>query len=350
MRCQFIMALGLMPIFGLSAQTAQPASADSLPALPSVQPTYSPENPRISTTLPSSESNFNTPQTSRRMPTQEELEKVRKDRNWMVEGMKEQQAARNSEAAANRQNTDMSDSIIDMVLNKKKKTDLQKTPATRNTPPTQETNNSPEKKAGTTNTFKPALSSNAYESSSPGDTGAIKLPDNLMSSILQDERAAAKQAGFRENTAKRTGKKNGLAALDALNNPFSNLPIPEDALPQNPNSLSASSARNDPFQAPAAPNINPMMAQEKTNAFQPSVTAGASPSTGTAGTMATPTTPGAIAIAPAGPAAPKVAVEQPYTILREQELIRRQQQSTSNRPKVQDLRSPIPDPSEARLF
>lgn len=276
---------------------------------------------------------------ARRMPTPEELEQVRKDRNWMVEGMKDKQAADAAQAKAQAKttqntpladpgNTDMSQSIIDMVLNKKtaKKEPREKKETGKN--PGFSSSSDPLK------TFEPTLSGNAFENQFGEDA-----EKNNANSILQKERAAARKAGFVQRGQTPTG--------DPLANPFANLPIPEDALPQ--------------AKPPTVPTISsPAMATANTppSAGNPSlgVMSGNIPSAAGAGNPGNPANAGNLqnpgALGPNGPTsgAPRMAVEQPYAILREQELVNRQKQINSNRPRVQDLRSTVPDPNEARLF
>lgn len=290
---------------------------------------------------------------NRRMPTSEELEKVRKDRNWMVEGMKERQAAAKPSTTPDAQsstsnpygpnslqnpaNMDMSQSIIDMVLNKNKK-QTKSEPAKELKPmeiipagqdPAARSNSG---ENTSSNAFKPVISTNSFDTANASRTTGEK---NTPSTFLQRERAQARQAGFKETQG--FGQ-----TQDALANPFANLPIPEDALPQ------------------AQPRFSQPPPTGVSATYMPSAGNPAVQNT-LSGTMASAAGPGnpspATGAAPAvttiesNPAAPRFAVEQPYTILREQELVRQlQQQKNNSRPKVQDLRSLVRDPNEARLF
>jgi len=241
--------------------------------------------------------------------------------------MKEKQA----EAAATRLqdpgNTDMSQSIIDMVLDKKnKKTDL------RNPSQTNQSNGrtSTEPTTNSVSTFQPVISNNSFDNQM-----SIPSENNITTSILQKERAEARKAGFLPPGT--------VPTRDPLANPFANLPIAEAALPQpNPrNSMMPSSGPSMTNSAMTSNNGN--LALMSGN--MPSATGlGNGPESANTGA------PNAYVATNPGPSAPVVAVEQPYTILREQELISRQQKLNSNRPRAQDLRSTVPDPNDARLF
>jgi len=329
-----------IPFFTLLAEKEEPKAPENLPE---PRPFSSLEiNTKVEKDLSSEFTPApDTTRSNRRMPTSEELEKVRKDRNWMVEGMKDKQSADKDAAAAKANspqspaNMDMSQSIIDMVLNKNKKPakpepakelkPMELTPAGPDTaarPNANTGSNSP-------NAFKPVISTNSFDSQNAARSPA---ESNTVSTVLQQERANARKAGFKESRGIPT-------SLDVLANPFANLPIPEDALPQKqPQPAMASATGMPPAGNSMVPNNVPAMSGNMNSA--------AGPGNPTSGNMAPAVTP-----LDAGPSAPRFAVEQPYTILREQELVRQlQQQNNNNRPKAQELRSLVRDPNEARLF
>jgi|GEM_PF-2980874 len=341
MKLQVLLAsFCIVPFFTLLAEKEEPKAPENLPEprpFSSLQINTKAENDFSQDVTPPPD----TTRSNRRMPTSEELEKVRKDRNWMVEGMKEKQSAGkdaqspNSSTLQNPANTDMSQSIIDMVLNKNKKTP--KPEPVKELKPMELTPSSPDSGtrsnantgANSPNAFKPVISTNSFDSQmSPKSPGE----NNPNSSVLQQERANARKAGFKE-------ARGASPAQDVLSNPFANLPIPEDALPQaQPRSTQISATGMPPAGNPMVQNIPSNMSGNMASA--------AGPGNPTPGTL-----PPAVTAIDAGPAAPRFAVEQPYTILREQELVRQlQQQNNNSRPKVQELRSLVRDPNEARLF
>lgn len=323
-----------VPLFALWAEKEEPKAPENLPE---PRPFSSLEiNTKVEKDLSSEFTPAPDTSRSRRMPTAEELEKVRKDRNWMVEGMKDKQAAdKNAQAPQSPATLDMSQSIIDMVLNKNKKPaqpepvrelkPLELTPASPDAAARSNTNTG----SPSQNAFKPVISTNSFDGQ---NTVRSPAESNSASSLLQQERDNARKAGFKES-------RGNPASLDALANPFANLPIPEDALP-----------RSQPLTVQAAGNAmppagNPML-QNNPPAMSGNMSSAAGPGNPTPGNL-----PPAAPTLDAGPSAPRFAVEQPYTILREQELVRQlQQQTNNNRPKAQDLRSLVRDPNEARLF
>lgn len=311
-----MIALSALGLGGKAA--AEDAAPDAAPALPEL-PAVNRETPTIETRTPDLLPNPTPPSSLpaiRQMPTAEQLEQLKKEKNWLVEGMKEQQAAK---AQANRSPDDMSQSIIDMVL-KKQQTG---SPAAPRGPETQlpETFRSPTTPAADPGVFRPSISTSAFEtlpsvSATPASTGGL-------STIMARERALADQSNF-------TFPETSAPARDPLANPFANLPVPEGALPSAPRNRGVL-GMNDPMLSgrtnpgPAAPELNANPALSAPN-------------------------PGFAQSATGAPPAVRATIEQPYDYLRAQEQQRLQQQRNSNRPTVRQLRSPIPDPSEARLF
>jgi hypothetical protein len=321
--------LGSLTLGGLHAQDSKTAEADTLPELPSVQPTKVPEGPEIVTSPQMDSTIPDVPQNTRRMPTAEELEQVRKDRNWMVEGMKEKQAEATATRLQDPGNTDMSQSIIDMVLDKQKqnkKAEARKTPQTKQN----DGRTAAEPTTNSVNTFQPVISNNSFDNQM-----SVPSENNISNSILQKERAEARKAGFIPPGTAPT--------LDPLANPFANLPIAEAALPQ-PN------PRNSMMPATTPTVTNSAMTSNNGNLAMMSGNMPSAAGLGKGPDSGNPGAPAAYVANNPGPSAPVVAVEQPYTILREQELITRQQKLNSNRPRAQDLRSTVPDPNDARLF
>lgn len=334
-----------VPLFTLLAEKEEqePKAPENLPEprpFSSLQINTKAENDFSSDVTPAPD----TTRSNRRMPTSEELEKVRKDRNWMVEGMKDKQSAAkdaptpNSSSPQSPANMDMSQSIIDMVLNKNKKP--AKPEPAKELKPLELTPAGPDNTARTNAqtgsqspiAFKPVISTNSFDSQN-----AVRPPaeSNPLSAVLQQERTNARNAGFKES-------RGNPASLDVLANPFANLPIPEDALPQTqPRTVQAPATGMPPAGSPMLPNLAPTAPTMSGN-----MVSAAGPGNPTNGNLSPAVVP-----LDAGAPAPRFAVEQPYTILREQELVRQlQQQTNNNRPKVQELRSLVRDPNEARLF
>jgi hypothetical protein len=311
-----MIALSALGLGGKAA--AEDAAPDAAPALPDL-PAVSRETPTIETSNPASLPNpapLSPPPSTPLMPTAEQLEQLKKDKNWLVEGMKERQATKTQPNATT---DDMSQSIIDMVLKKQQPG----TPAASRGPETQtpETFRSPTGPVATPGALLPSISTSAFEplpSTSRSQAGSASL-----TSILAQERSLADQNNFTSSAA-------SAPARDPLANPFGNLPVPEAALPSAPRNRGVF-GMNDPMLSgrtnpgPAAPELNANPALSAPN-------------------------PGFAQSATGAPPAVRATVEQPYDYLRAQEQQRFQQQRNSNRPTVRQLRSPVPDPSEARLF
>jgi hypothetical protein len=266
------------------------------------------------------------------MPSATQMEQLKKDRNWLVEGMKERQAAEREAAKNPEQPQDMSQSIIDMVL--KKQQPAGSTPANPGNVP------DARRPAGTTSTqspraFQPSISTSSFEPL-PNQT-TTSLTDS--ESVLARERAQARLAGV-------DGRERPVSqAYDILANPFANLPVPEASLP---------SARTP---APAAGYSAYSMSDPTANNLLNNPGTPAVPGFNPGGNATTPApAPGSntyapgVSLAESGAPAPQQAIEQPYEYLRVQEQQRRQQELNSNRPRIQDLRNPVPDPTRARLF
>jgi hypothetical protein len=295
------------------------AAEDAAPALPDL-PAVSRETPTIDTGNPAALPNplpSNSLPATRQMPTTEQLEQLKRDKNWLVEGMKDRQA---TQAEASRTPDDMSQSIIDMVLKKQQAG----APAAPRGPETRipETARTPTSPAGTPGAFRPSISTTAFEPL-PGAAGS-QAGTGGMDSILARERALAGQSNF-------TTSASPAPARDPLANPFGNLPVPEGALPSTPRNRGVYSVNDPMLQSPWA---NPGPAAPQLNANP------ALPASG----------PGFADGATGAPPAARATVEQPYDYLRAQEQQRLQEQRNNNRPTARQLRSPVPDPSEARLF
>lgn len=296
---------------------AEPAPAANLPDLPSVEA----NRPVIETGNASRENpalpSVSAPAPSRQLPSADQLEQLKKERNWLVEGVKEQQ-----QAAAKKPAEDMSQSIIEMVLDRQRKGFASPTdrPSTPGLPRPTESRTSPENPPA----FTPAISTSAFDLLPDQRT---TLPGSADSeSILSRERSLAARGSLNATPAA-----SAAPARDPLANPFANLPIPEGALPS-PRRNTSPLNPTDPA-APASPWGDATTPSSPWNTG----TASASPST-------------AMPLAP-DTGAPRMAIEQPYDYLRAQEEQRRRQQlMDSSRPKVQNLRNPIPEPSQARLF
>jgi hypothetical protein len=297
---------------------AADAASDAAPALPEL-PAVNRETPTIETRTPDLLPNPTPPSSLpafRQMPTAEQLEQLKKEKNWLVEGMKERQA---NKTQPNATTDDMSQSIIDMVLKKQQPG----SPSAPRGPETQlpETFRSPTTPAADPGVFRPSISTSAFEtlpsvSATPASTGGL-------STIMARERALADQSNF-------TFPETSAPARDPLANPFANLPVPEGALPSAPRNRGVL-GMNDPMLSgrtnpgPAAPELH-------------------------ANPASSATSPGLMQGSIGAPPAVRATIEQPYDYLRAQEQQRLQQQRNSNRPTVRQLRSPIPEPSEARLF
>lgn len=252
----------------------------------------------------------------RQLPTAEDLERLKKERNWLVQGMKEQEDARRS-SANTRQDLDKSQSIIDMVLDRKNKGFARPAP-TKPSTGRADSASSPDALP----TFRPAISSYSFDSL-PSTQTTIETPGSSdASAILARERILATQ----QQTAA-AASPSYQPMQDPLVNPFANLPIPEGALP-------------------APRRSDPMLQFNNTNNPLASSTAFSSASNPVA-----PPSPNSGLIMTPDNGAPSATIQQPYDYLRAQEEQRRRQmQQPGNRPTVQNLRSPIPDPAEARLF
>jgi len=316
-------ALCCAAVMVLNARAEEAPASANLPELPSV----SGNTPTIDTGangVPASP--LPTPRSqpaTRQMPSAEQLEQLKKDKNWLVEGMKERQAE--DQAAANRPPEDMSQSIIDMVLRKQKPNDPDSRGAVPQSrmPETARTTPAP----GSRPAFQPAISTSAFQPL-PSSTGDEALRPGGMESILARERALAGQPAYNPPLSA-----SAAPARDPLANPFGNLPIPEAALPSSRRPAGAYSV-NDPMLQNAWANPGPQAPVLNANP------AAAGPGVGNPG----------LVLNDNGAPAPRAAIEQPYDYLRAQEEQRRREQMNSNRPQVRDLRNPIPDPSEARLF
>lgn len=277
------------------------------------------------------------PTPARQMPTAEQVEQLKKERNWLVEGVKEKQEQRARDAAA--ANEDKSQSIIDMVM-EKQKTDAAKTPSGT---PANSTSSSTSRSSGTANTprgLRPSISTSAFEN--PASADRLTANDVDMSVILEQERRAAR---MENRPAVASNSPKPFRRMDALSNPFANLPIPESALPAPRPPMAAAAT---PSTAGITPTTQPMMP-----AGQPTPAGGLNPQYPALGGAAASAAPAMGPSGPSGPstaAAPQSALVQPYDLLRQQEAQRRQQQWNRNRPTVQDLRTPVPDPTQARLF
>jgi hypothetical protein len=172
--------------------------------------------------------------------------------------------------------------------------------------------------------------------------------------ILEQERRNARSAGITESPKP-------MRRLDALNNPFANLPIPEAALPRSPSpsvgTAYSGAAQPQPTVMPG-PMPTPLTAQQPQQPGMPQQPGISQPSNGPVlGSTSAPAVGSGFSPAVSGApssnfaaAQPQTSVAQPYEFLRRQEAERRQQQWNNNRPTVQDLRTNIPDPSKARLF
>ena len=289
--------------------------AEDGPALPEM-PAVSRDTPTIDTGGPAALPALNQPNSlpaTRQMPTAEQLDQLKKEKNWLVEGMKERQ---NSEAQAARQPEDMSQSIIDMVLQRQKpgspaaprNTQVQMPDASR----------TPAVAPGSSSVLRPSISTSAFD---PLPNRQDPNADGGMQSILARERALADQ-----NTS--TSPLAAAPARDPLANPFANLPVPEGALPSAPRNRGVYNV-NDPMLQSAWSNPAPEL--------------NANPALTAKGTGLAVNESGA-------PPAVRSTIEQPYDYLRAQEQQRQRLQQNSNRPTVRQLRSPGPEPNDARLF
>lgn len=328
----------MKPLFCLAAALGVlalvlPAGAEQAPEstpVPGVPSSTTGDSPKIDTgeflpSMPPLPATSDLP-VLRQMPSAEQLEQLKKDRNWLVEGMKEKERQDESQPASSLSSEDMSQSIIEMVLRKQQSNVLSAQEASAQRALELETSRTPPA-PGTRPVFQPSISTSAFDPL-PTETSDSSLRPMNVESILARERDLAEQ------TPAYTSLSASAPQRDPLANPFGNLPIPEGVLPRS-NRLEGASSINDP-----------MLQNAWTNPGSSAPVFNANPAISFPGMGSQ-----ALILNDIGaPGAPGAAIAQPYDYLRAQEEQRRRQQFNSNRPQLRDLRSPVPSPSEARLF